>query len=161
MDTDIDDCVVELDTLEAIKMPVRHLTLCPKGQINVSNLKTVLKKPLDLTAYTQADITNFNNSVGFQLFYESGWECWVGLLPSPPFAKDRIRQASVEHFQMLKINLRLKFAFLAKHKIALKTLQKNDINDLGKIFVLPDDSCQILAPVQEVLDSFNNKRFNF
>lgn len=125
MDTDIYGCVVELATLEAIKMPVRHLTLCPKGKINVSNLKTVLKKHLDLTAYTQADLTNFNNSVGFQLFYESGWECWVGLLPSrkrPPFAKDRIRQASVEHFQMLKINLRLKFAFLAKHKIALKTL---------------------------------------
>lgn len=81
MDTDIDGCVVELATLKAINIPVRHLTLCPKGQINVSNLKTVLKKHIDLTAFTQANLSNFNSSAGFQLFYESGWECWVGLLP--------------------------------------------------------------------------------
>lgn len=55
MDTDIDGCVVELATLKAINIPVRHLTLCPKGQINVSNLKTVLKKHIDLTAFTQAN----------------------------------------------------------------------------------------------------------
>lgn len=72
MDTDIDGCVVELATLKAINIPVRYLTLCPKGQINVSNLKT---------AFTQANLSNFNSSAGFQLFYESGWECWVGLLP--------------------------------------------------------------------------------
>lgn len=81
MDTDIDGCVVELATLKAINIPVRHLTLCPKGQINVSNLKRVLKKHIDLTAFTQANLSNFNSSAGFQLFYESGWECWVGLLP--------------------------------------------------------------------------------
>lgn len=48
MDTDIDGCVVELATLEAIKMTLRHLTLCPKGEINVSNLKTVLKKHYEI-----------------------------------------------------------------------------------------------------------------
>lgn len=60
MDTDIDGCVVELATLKAM---------------------TVLKKHIDLTAFTQANLSNFNSSAGFQLFYESGWECWVGLLP--------------------------------------------------------------------------------
>lgn len=78
MDTDIDGCVVEHATLKAINIPVRHLTLCPKGQINVSNLKRVLKKHIDLTAFTQADLSNFNSSAGFQLFYESGGS--VGLV---------------------------------------------------------------------------------
>lgn len=61
---------------------------------------------------------------------------------------------------MLKINLRLKFAILAKHQNALKTLKKSDIIDLGRIFVLPDDSCHILSAVQEVLDSFTDNHFS-
>lgn len=62
---------------------------------------------------------------------------------------------------MLKINLRLKFAILAKHQIALKTLKKSDIIYLVRIFVLPDDSCHILSAVQEVLDSFTDNHFSF
>lgn len=56
MDTGIDGCVVELSTLKAINIPVRHLTLCPKGQINVSNLKTVLKKHIFDGIYTSGFI---------------------------------------------------------------------------------------------------------
>lgn len=62
---------------------------------------------------------------------------------------------------MLKINLRLKFAILAKHQIALKTLKKSDIIYLVRIFVLPDDSCHILSAVQEVQDSFTDNHFSF
>lgn len=93
MDTGIDGCVVELATLKAINIP--------KGQINVSNLKRVLKKHIDLTAFTQANLSNFNSSAGFELFYESGWECWVGLLP---FRKVHVLPKIISDKQAFKIS---------------------------------------------------------
>lgn len=49
---DIDGCVVELNSLSAISLPVRHITLCPKDSSSLFKVKSVLKKHVDLTRYS-------------------------------------------------------------------------------------------------------------
>lgn len=41
---DVDGCVLELNTLEAITMPVRHISLLPNDVASLRELRSVLKK---------------------------------------------------------------------------------------------------------------------
>jgi len=80
--TDIDGCVVEMKGINTTYIPVRHITICPHGLASVREVKSMLKKQKNLTEYSQNQLRNFNNSVGIPLFYERGWECWIGLIPN-------------------------------------------------------------------------------
>lgn len=161
---DIDGCVVELLDLSKVDIAVRHITFFPRGLADIAQLKTLLKKHLDLTVYSKNERLNFGHCVGFQLFYEFGWECWIGLIPKPmgcsvEMRKDIIKEFSFQQFNVLKSKLQKKLLAYVLQKKALKTLSKNDLNEIGKITVLPDDRQTILLALQGVLDSFENSEF--
>lgn len=72
---DIDGCVIELKNLNGIRMPVRHITLFPNDNGSLREIRSTLKKHINLTEYSKSELMNFSSSLGFQLFYERGWEC--------------------------------------------------------------------------------------
>lgn len=155
--TDVDGCVVELKSLRGIKIPVRHLTFMPNGVISVKGIHSMLKKHIDLSLYTRAQLVNFNHSVGFQLFYEHGWECWIGMIPSRDKRGSELlaniqKELCVRHFQKIKTGFQKKLQELCFKGKALRTLMKNDMNHVEKMFVLPDDCETILSALQNVID---------
>ena len=96
---DVDGCVVEMKSLRGLKLPVPHLTIMPNGLMSVREIQSMLNKHVDLSLYSKAELANFRHSVGFQLFYEYGLECWLGLLPCvrsghPEVRKDILKEQS-------------------------------------------------------------------
>ena len=156
---DIDGCVVELKTLKAIKMTVRHIPICQRNSSSLVMTKSLLKKHINLTKYSKTQLSNFNKSVGFQLFYERGLECYIALIPSndshqrQEWSQEIIRTVSLQSFQQLKSNFRNNLHGYAVNKIATRTLKKNDLDDVSKIFILPDDTEAILKANQDAIDS--------
>lgn len=53
---DIDGCVVDLKTLAAIRMPVRHITLFSNDSASLRNVRGFLKKHVRLTEYSKANL---------------------------------------------------------------------------------------------------------
>ena len=101
---DVDGCVLELRTWNAVDMPVRHLTVChsfPRGTYSF------LKKHTELSKFSERQLYNFKKSLGFQLFYEGGWEGWVGVIPrlvssTRELTKESYRVMCCEYFERLR-----------------------------------------------------------
>lgn len=139
---DIDGCVIELKNLNGIRMPVRHITLFPNDNGSLREIRSTLKKHINLTEYSKSELMNFSSSLGFQLFYERGWECWIAMIPVHKqgfvaFPKQIIRQQTFNTFLELRRKFKDILADYAMNGIASKTLIKNDIKDVRKMFVLP------------------------
>lgn len=160
-ETDIDGCVVELKDLSGVRMPVRHLTFLPREVGSVCEVKNMLKKHVNLTEYSQDELRSFNQSLGFQLFYENGWECWIALIASPQhekrvtaqLPKNLIKRRSYLVFMALRDAFKKQLVTYALSGTASRTLMKNDLNDLRKVYVLPDDRPALLSAVQRALES--------
>ena len=154
---DIDGCVVEFKSLAAIRMPVRHITLFPNDNASLRNVRGFLKKHVRLTEYSKSELMTFSNSLGFQLFYERGWECWIALIPmhqmhSVALSIQQVRQQALATFLQLRENFKNTLMALALRGEARRTLEKNDINDVRKMFILPDDCYAILDALQASLN---------
>lgn len=162
--TDIDGCVVELKSITGYKGVVRHITLCGLDKISLKYIKGVLKKHVDLDKYSKDELSIFNNCLGTQVFYEGGWECWIGLIPlqkkrALSLSRERVADIANEYFCGLRNRFRKKLCDYAVRGIARRTLMKNDLNDLRKVFVLPDDSAVMLAALQGASEGFNSGTF--
>ena len=157
--TDLDGCVVELKSLRGINWHVRHLKLLPNGLVSVRRIFPILKKHLPLSEYTKLQLQNLKESFGIQIFYEHGWECWLGVVPSPSRSCIELKPAVLK---------RLTFGFCSAVKAEFgrrlrnecssgqtirKTLMKNDLLNIGTLFVLHDDCRQVLCILQESVDS--------
>ncbi|XP_062597385.1 uncharacterized protein LOC134258817, partial [Saccostrea cucullata] len=145
-------------------MPVRHITLFPHDHASLRNVRSVLKKHIKLPQYSKSELMTFSNSLGFQLFYERGWECWIGLIPvhqmhSVALSKQQVRQQTLATFFQLRESFKTSLMTLALRGEATRTLQKNDINDARKMFILPDDCCPILEALQTSLDELPQSGF--
>lgn len=155
--TDVDGCVVELKSLRGIKMPIRHLTMLHKGLASVRSIHSLLKKHMDLSLYSRKQLANFNQSVGFQFFYECGWEGWIGMVPCisrqvTEIRKEILKDLSYKYFQAIKTGFQEKLYKYCSSQTALRTLMKNDINHIEKMFILPDDSSAILGALQDSIE---------
>lgn len=150
--TDIDGVVVELKSWSGIKMPVRHITLLPKDRCRA--IMPLLKKHVDLTSYTNNQMSTFRHCVGFQLFYEQGWEGWVGIIPSLrcrlSFEAKTVAEIGKGYFQTIRGKFQ-KRLITVRTKV-LRTLTKNDMNDVRNFSVLPNDQACILKTLQEAID---------
>ena len=101
---DVDGCVLELNQWHAVDMPVRHMTVCNNFPREIYSL---LKKHIDLSRYSERQLSNFHKSLGFQLFYECGWEGWVGVIPravssNKELTKEAYLKMSSEYFERLR-----------------------------------------------------------
>lgn len=155
--SDVDGRVVELKSLNGVDIPVRHLNLLPNCIIGVQGIYSMLKKHIALSLYSKAHLANIRTGVGFQLFYEHGWECWLGIIPSQgkqgrEMLKDSQKSLSFRHFQLIKGGFQRKLKEFCISGTASRTLMKNYINHIEKIFVLPDDSKSILSALQMSID---------
>lgn len=122
---DIDGCVIELKNLNGIRMPVRHITLFPNDNGSLREIRSTLKKHINLTEYSKSELMNFSSSLGFQLFYERGWECWVAMIPVHKqgfvaFPKQIIRQQTFNTFLELRRKFKDILADYAMNGIASK-----------------------------------------
>jgi hypothetical protein len=155
--SDVDGCVVELRSLNGFNVPVRHLTILPNGVNSVRGIYSILRKHIKLSLYSRAQLANFRNSVGIQLFYEYGWECWLGIIPSQgkpghEMVKENLKSFCFRYFQEIKGKFQRKLNEFCVRGTASRTLMKNDINNIEKMFVLPDDSKCILGILQNSID---------
>lgn len=158
--TDVDGCVVELNSLNAIQFPVRHVTLLPLGHLSLRSIRPMLRKHVDLTGYTKEQIANFNNCLGSQLFYQKGWEGWIGFVPrmgnkrrteiQPQVIKEHCRR----HVESVISCFKMKLMDMGKNGIALRTLMKNDVMQTNKLVIVPDDSKQIMATLQSAIEEY-------
>lgn len=69
---------------------------------------------------------NFSSSLGFQLFYTRGWECWIAMIPlhkqgSVAFPKQIIRQQIFNTF----LELRRRFKDILADYAKMELLQKH------------------------------------
>lgn len=161
--TDIDGCVLELEGVSGFKGVVRHITICNNDRFSLKYVKSVLKKHVNLTNYSKVDLTMFNNCLGTQIFYAEGWECWIGLLPvahgnKESLMKERIAEITYQYFCDLRLRFKKRLSEYAYQGIARRTLMKNDINNIKKVFVLPDDSAAILRALQDACEGYRSDR---
>jgi len=159
--TDIDGGVIEWKALNGIKHPVRHITVMVNDQVIMRRISPTLKKHVYLPKYSSNQLKNFEKCLGFQLLYEYGWECWYGFVPDEnvdTVALDStlIRSNFYSSFCELrhKLSKRLKEAGLNRQ--VLNTLMKNNLNNVRKLTILPNDSPGVLRLLQEVIDSLSN-----
>ena len=155
--TDVDGCVVELKSLEGIEIPVRRLTLFPKSPARA--IRSMLKKHIDLTEYTKCELKLFNQCVGFQLFYEMGWECWIGIIPSSERTRGDFNCGNVKVLcEGVFRSLSNRFQKgIVRNMIRISgSVLKNDINNVNSMTVLPDDQKCILSILQQCIDEISN-----
>lgn len=154
---DVDGCVVEMKSLQGLKLPVRQLTILPNGLMSICEIQSMLNKHVDLSLYSYAELANFRHSVGFQLFYEHGWECWLGLLPCvrsghPEVRKDILKEQSFLYFTRMKTSFQRNLRKLCLGEQATRTLMKNDLNCIDRLVVLPNDCSTILQTLQKSIE---------
>ncbi|WAR18178.1 hypothetical protein MAR_000016 [Mya arenaria] len=130
------------------------------GVMSVRDIQSMLNKHVDLSLYSHAELANFRHSVGFQLFYEYGWECWLGLVPcfrsgQPEVRRDVLKEQSIRYFTSVKNSFQRKLQNLCLAEVATRTLMKNDLNCIDSLVVLPDDCSTILETLQESIEESN------
>jgi len=158
--TDVDGCVIEVGSLNAILFPVRHVTVLPSGMLNLRLIKPMLRKHIDLTRYNREQLINFQRCLGTQLFYQQGWEGWIGFVPRldernrTELRPEVIREHCKRHLKSINSCFVQKLLHLGENGKALRTLMKNDIMQIGKLAVVPDDSRMIMATLQSAIDEY-------
>ena len=157
--TDIDGVVIEWNTFSAILHPVRHLYILPKDILSLKCIWPLLKKHLDLRKYSDAWLKTMHICLGSQLFYEFGWEYWLGLIPETNTAEidaDAVRLYTFTTLRSIRKEFQKRLQDASKSNKILNTLVKNNLNDVRKLTVLPDDSTEILTILQEAIENVNN-----
>lgn len=151
--TDIDGCVVELNRLQGVKLSVRRLTIFNKNKLR--GITSMLRKHVDLTKYDKNGLCNFKHSVGFQLFFEGGWEGWIGVIPKVCRIGHSLDSKGIndlcENF-FIRVRHQFQDELLKSRSSIRNSLLKNDINDVGNLSVLPDDQETILQLLQNAVE---------
>lgn len=154
---DIDGITIEWQDIAGTSHPFHHLFLIPRGEYSLKNVYSWLRKHEDLTKYTPEGRQMLKNCVGAQIFTDNGWEYVVSLLPKIEskiiLDKTVVRKMTLKWFQELKLTLRLKFIESISVNRIRRTIDKNNLNDISQIFILPGDSVDILQMLQECIDS--------
>lgn len=153
---DIDGITIEWKDIAGTSHPFHHLFLIPRGEYSLKNVYSWLRKHEDLTKYTSEGRHTLRNCVGAQIFTDSGWEYVISLLPKLDskiiLDSTVIKKMTMNWFQELKSALRLKLIESIPGHHVRHTLDKNNLNDLSQIFILPGDSSDILKMLQECID---------
>ncbi len=112
------------------------------------NIHSLLKKHVDLRKFSERQLSMFRKSLGFKLVYEGGWEGRVCVIPrsdrvpSKEFTKELYTEMCSKYFERIRAKFQRRL-FCVKDRVG-RTLAKNYMNDVRKLFVLSDDSSSIL-----------------
>lgn len=155
--SDIDGITIEwLDLGRGLRSNFRHFQILPQGARSFSRLYPIIKKHVDLSSFTTNSWMTLKDSVGTQLVYDGYFETWLGFIPKTD--ERTIYDFSYQTRVLLGFFERLKRRFenglkeMFQRCVALDTLAKNNMNDCGKMFVLPGHQNHILDNFQMALD---------
>lgn len=156
---DIDGIVIEWNDITQCSLECTHLQIIPKGVPDLKNCYSVLRKHLQLQNYSTVAIAMLRESYAAQIFYTNGWESWWGFIPKNDcktrYEKDAIRNLSIQAM----VEMRYIFQRKVKERILggriLNTGAKNNLNDLSRMFVLPDDRPEVLQILQSAMNDTN------
>ena len=156
--TDVDGVVIEWNNTVGIGMPISHLQLISKRPMR--QIYGMLKKHLGLHGFSENARQSLKHCVGVQLFYDSsGWETWLGFVPKRDsqlvLANVVIEKVALRSLSELKLLLQGKLRGLVGTGVAKNTLAKNNLFDIKKLRVLPDDQEDILRVLDDALDAMD------
>lgn len=156
--TDVDGVVIEWNNTVGIDMPISHLQIVPKGQLRL--LYGMLKKHLDLHSFSENARQSLKCCVGVQLFYDSaGWETWLGFVPKQDsgvvLTRAIIEKVAFRSLADLKLVLQRQLRELVGTGVAKNTLAKNNLFNITKLRVLPDDQKDVLRVFDDALDEMD------
>jgi hypothetical protein len=153
---DVDGVVIEWKRLTGLQQSISHLQILPKGNVGYKLLYPVIKKHLNLTKYTPTAREVLRDCIACQLCYTDGWETWLGVIPdsfcTARYPKELIRSITIQTLRKVKNNFERNMKDCVANKIALDTVAKNNLNDLSRIFILPDDKDIVVDMFQVALD---------
>lgn len=154
---DVDGVTIEWRNLAATCHDFHHLFLAADGQSHVTNISRLLKKHEDLIKYTDESIQTLRECVGTSILTDSGWDYVLGLLPDWKNNTGYDDKVIRTHFNVwlldVKMELKQRFLNAIPGGEIRKTIEKNNVNDVSKVFILPGDSVAVLRLFQESVNS--------
>lgn len=159
IDYDIDGIFIEWNSFNGISHPIRHLQILPKDIISLKQIWPLVKKHLDLRKYSEVELKQLKTCLGSQLFYEFGWEYWIGLIPEKPCIEmddHSVRMYTFTTLRSVRQEFKNRLQNASKGGSVTNTLVKNNLSDVKKLSILPDDSCEIMNILQQAIDAVQN-----
>ena len=155
---DIDGCVVEMTDMRGISMDITHITFYEKGKTMLQRISHRLRKHIDVNQMSTSALRNFSHCLGFQVFYQNGWDCIYGLIPDETARQESITTEMItllseDHFLKLKRDFRLKLQDAARRQRFPKSMAKNNIVTFNRFRILPDEQRDILGLLQDAMDA--------
>ena len=156
LSTDVDGIAVEWNNTVGIGLPIGHLQIVSKRLMR--QIYGMVKKHIDLRCFSDNARQSIKGCVSVQLFYDSsGWETWLGFLPTPQsvvvLSSATMKRVALRSLAELKSTLQSKLRGLVGTGVAKNTLAKNNLLDITKLRILPDDQEVILRVFDNALDS--------
>lgn len=150
-DFDTDGIVIELDRISCVQFYTPYVNLLPQDKASLIPMYPVLKKHVFLSEYSKEAMKLLRWTSGMQLISEHGWQINAVLMPNKDLSsKNRFRD--IHHFRnrQLLYFKKVRECFQNElQKIASigpmnSTINKNVLNDLRKLRILPDDQMLIM-----------------
>jgi len=150
---DIDGITIEWSNLSETTHAFHHLFLAYN---RIKSLYPFLKKHVDLRQHSRESRAVFKSCLGVPFFTDSGWEYILGLMPkadvSVEYQSDRIKAVTIAWLSDVKLEFRNRLIALISAGSMRRTIDKMNICDVSEIFILPEDSEEMLKVFQESIN---------
>lgn len=152
---DIDGVVVEMRTIAAIKSPIFYLLLPAEG--STIPMYHVLKKHIDMKAYSASGLKCLTNALGTNVAYTLGYRISVCIVPTTANgcaaleSRENARHSFVNFFKSARLTFVRKLRGLSPSDMARPSVQKNALYDPSHLNVLPQDQTLILSVLADAL----------
>ncbi len=154
--TDVDGVLIEWDSICGLNLNLSYLQVVPPGNVRLHRVYHVLKKHLDLTKYNRVALRVLQDCLASQLSYTEGWETWLGFIPecalTTEYTPNVIRAFTLKTLKNLKSVFQRKLKQSRGSNIAPHTLVKNNLNDISKLRIMPDEQESLMRVFQSALD---------
>lgn len=145
------------DIGKGISLEYTHLTIAPRGQLDIRPIYSMVKKHFNLPKLGKISVANLKNVVGCQVMYYGGWETWLAYVPNitnrTEYTTELLRNITAANLNNFRIEFQKQLHGLLDKNVASDTLAKNNLMNLKKMFVLPADRQIILSVFQSSLEA--------
>lgn len=156
---DIDGVVIEWHSITGSNQCISHVQIVPPQNVSLKYVYPVIKKHANLKQFNGVSRDLLRVCVASQLFYSDGWETWLGFVPKCnskiAYTKEIIRTLSHTMLYDVKSQMQRRMKAMRVPRMAENTLLKNNLNDLARIFILPNDQDVVLQALQSSIDGID------
>ncbi|CAM4549396.1 unnamed protein product [Leuciscus chuanchicus] len=144
---DFDGVVIHLEDMSCLKAGLHYLFVGKVDPSKVINHSHILRKHVDLTAYTAEGVMSFRRSMGSVLAYvDGGYFLNISCVPvdpnntAPMFRSDIMAKAhAIGMINAVYSNFTARLKGLPPRDLARASIMKNDLGNLTKMNVLAGD----------------------